>query len=402
MEKKFLEVVDSSINNEAKLLNRISEEIWKNPELKFEEIAAHKLLTDALIEKGFSVKKSFVLPTAFIAEFDSKKPGPVVATICEYDALPEVGHACGHNLIAESGFGAGLAIKAAMTTYPEIPGKVVVIGTPAEEGGGGKIKLINAGVFNDVDVALMVHPAPNDHLFPPFIGIERMTITFTGKESHASGYPWEGLNALDAVVGCYNNIALLRQQIKPTCKVHGIITKGGDAANIIPGLTEMILYIRAATTFDMQSLKKRIEACIKSAAYATGCQEEIKYFDEENYQSLMTNKLLAEIYKEYAEGFGVKFDDGNPKVIPFMASSDMGNVSHTVPSIHPCYSIGTNAANHSKAFTQASGTKEAQLATLITSKSMAMVGLKVLCDQEFLKNVKDQFERDVREDAAAP
>ncbi|CAL1290764.1 unnamed protein product [Larinioides sclopetarius] len=220
MEEKLFDFVNKTINNEANFLNHISQEIWKFPELKFEEKFAHDLLTNALEKKGFTVERNFILPTAFRAVFSSLKKGPAVVVICEYDALPKIGHACGHNLIAESGLGAGIAIKAALEEFPEIAGKVIVLGTPAEEGGGGKVTLINGGAFKDVDAALMVHPAPDDHLYPPFIGIKRKIISFTGQEAHASGYPWEGLNALDAAVGAYNNLALLRQHIKPTCRVH--------------------------------------------------------------------------------------------------------------------------------------------------------------------------------------
>ncbi|XP_035205048.1 peptidase M20 domain-containing protein 2-like, partial [Stegodyphus dumicola] len=230
--------------------------------------------------------------------------GPTVAVICEYDALPKIGHACGHNLIAEAGFGAGLAIKAAMEANPDIPGKVVVLGTPAEEGGGGKKTLIEKGAFKDIDIALMVHPSPDNHLYPPFIGIQRVIIKYTGKEAHASGYPWEGLNALDAAVACYNNVALLRQHIKPTCKIHGVITKGGEAPNIIPGHTEVQFYYRAHSSKEMENLKKRLEACFKSAALATGCEISITYDDSNAYESLITNRVLAELYKKYATALG--------------------------------------------------------------------------------------------------
>ncbi|GIY64511.1 peptidase M20 domain-containing protein 2 [Caerostris extrusa] len=380
MEEKYFEIVNKTIDNEANFLNHISEEIWKHPELKHEEKFAHDLLTNALEKKGFTVERHYILPTAFRAEYSSQKAGPAIVVICEYDALPKIGHACGHNLIAESGLGAGIAIKTVLETCPEISGKVVVLGTPAEEGGGGKIDLINGGAFKNIDAALM------------------KIISFTGQEAHASGYPWEGINALDAAVATYNNLALLRQHIKPTCRVHAIIKKGGEAANVIPGYSELDLFYRAATNFEMEKLNKRIDACINAAAVSTGCEVSIE-IDKNSYQSLMTNKILAERYKKYAEKLGVQFDDGNNKKIPFMASSDMGDVSHVVPSIHPTYSIGTQAANHSVEFTKASGTSEAQVTTLITSKSMAMVALDLMCDQNMLKQAKEQFNIDLAEDA---
>ncbi|GFR26002.1 peptidase M20 domain-containing protein 2 [Trichonephila clavata] len=398
MDDRIFEAVNSTVENEANFLSHVSQEIWKFPELKHEEKVAHDLLTNALEQKGFSVERHYILPTAFRAEFTSGKTGPTIVVICEYDALPKIGHACGHNLIAESGLGAGIAIKSALEVFPEISGKVVVLGTPAEEGGGGKVTLIKGGAFKDVDAALMVHPSPDNHLYPPFIAISRKTIKFTGREAHASGYPWEGLNALDAVVGAYNNLALLRQHIKPTCRVHAIITKGGEAPNVIPGNTEMKLYYRGPTNYEMENLNKRIDSCMTAAAISTGCEVSIENEDDDAYQSLMTNKILAERYKKYAEKLGVQFDDGNNKKIPFMASSDMGDVSHVVPSIHPTYSIGTRAVNHSVEFTQASGTPEAHLTTLITAKSMAMVALDLMQDKDFLKKAKEQFQIDLAED----
>jgi len=397
MEQNIKSFVSSVFKADADLLNNISQDIWKHPELKFEEKYAHEVLTKVLEDRGFSVTRHYNLPTAFRAEYKSSIPGPTIAVICEYDALPKVGHACGHNLIAEAGLGAGLAIKAAIEKF-NVPGKVVVLGTPAEEGGGGKVILIDAGAFKNIDIALMVHPSPDNHLYPPFIGIKRVTVNYVGKESHASGYPWEGLNALDAAVACYNNVSLLRQHIKPTCKIHGIITKGGEAANVIPGNTEVVLYFRAATTKDLLSLQKRVEACISSAATATGCQYSLNYAAENEYDSLMTNKVLAEIYKKYAVEQGVHFDDGNVKVIPFMASSDMGNVSHVVPSIHPTYSIGTKAPNHSIDFTEASGKPEAQKTTLIAAQSMALLAIEVMTQPDILKQTKEQFLKDLEED----
>ncbi|XP_054719607.1 xaa-Arg dipeptidase-like [Uloborus diversus] len=398
MAKELISFVETTVNSESSFLNHISQEIWKNPELKFEETFAHDLLVKVLKEKRFTVQEHYVMPTAFRAEFQSKVPGPTVVVICEYDALPRIGHACGHNLIAESGLGAGLAIKTAMEKNPNIPGKVVVLGTPAEEGGAGKITLLSAGAFEGVDAALMVHPGPLDHLYTPFIGVSRATVQFNGKEAHASGYPWDGVNALDAAVACYTNYSHLRQHIKPDCRIHAIITKGGDAPNVIPGHTELKVHCRSATTKDLENLNKKVAACAESAAIATGCTYKIIPDKEPAYESLMTNSVLAERYKKYAEHFGVKFCDSNPKAIPFMASSDMGNVSHVVPSIHPTYSIGTTAVNHSVGFTEASGAPEAQPATLITAKAMALLALDVLLDKEFLSEAKRRFQKDLKED----
>ena len=213
-------------------LYELSSEIWRNPELGFKEYKAHELLTSFLEKKGFAVEHSFTgIETAFRATFGSGRPN--VCVICEYDALPEIGHACGHNLIAEAGVAAGLGLKTALESKNASKGRVTVLGTPAEEGGGGKVYLIENGAFEDVDIAMMVHPAPYTVLMPTFSAIGEFKITFTGKASHAAAFPWEGVNALDAAVLAYNSISVLRQQMKPTWCVHGIITNGGAKPNIM-------------------------------------------------------------------------------------------------------------------------------------------------------------------------
>ncbi|XP_013785248.1 peptidase M20 domain-containing protein 2-like isoform X1 [Limulus polyphemus] len=385
------------IETEKEKFDAISKEVWRNPELRFEERHAHNLLADALEQEGFKVQRHYILPTAFRAEYPpdrSSERQVQVAVLCEYDALPAIGHACGHNLIAESSLAAGFAIKAALETDPSIKGKVIVIGTPAEEGGGGKNILIEGGAFINIDVALMAHPSPTDHLFPPFIGYKNLTVDYKGKAAHASGYPWEGINALDAVVACYNSLAFLRQQIKPTNRIHAIITKGGVIEGIIPEEAQMKIVFRAANLEDLKSLQEKVIACIFAAATSTGC--EVMYnINERSYEHLLTNKELANTYKKHAEAMGVVFQDGDHRIIPFMASTDMGNVSHIVPSIHPTFSINTSAPNHSKAFTEAAGATAAQTPTLNAAKALALTGLEVLQSTELLNAVKRQFEEDI-------
>lgn len=386
------------IDNESTFLNQLSQDIWKHPEINYQEVYSHQTLVSALEDFGFSVQKNYILPTAFRAEF-GRGNSPKIAILCEYDALPEIGHACGHNLIAEAGVAASIAIKKVLENQNNIQGKVVVIGTPAEEGGGGKIKLIQGGAFKDIDAALMVHPSPTDHLYPPFIGVLKLTVNYTGKAAHASGYPWEGLNALDAAVACYSNIAFLRQQIKPNCRIHCVITKGGHVPNIIPEETELKLYIRAANSRELENLRKRVEGCCTAAAQATGCQVKITFDSEHRYEHLITNRYLADTYKKYAEQMGVQFLDGNALYIPFMASSDVGNVSHVVPSIQPTYSIGTSAPNHSSDFTRASGAALAQPPTLVAAKSMALTALEIFSDPQLLIAIKKQFDEDLAHDS---
>ncbi|XP_076311243.1 xaa-Arg dipeptidase-like isoform X1 [Tachypleus tridentatus] len=385
------------IETEKEKFDAISKEVWRNPELRFEERHAHNLLADALEQEGFKVQRNYILPTAFRAEYPPDKSSEKqvqVALMCEYDALPSIGHACGHNLIAESSLAAGFGIKAALETDPSIIGKVIVIGTPAEEGGGGKNILQEGGAFIGIDVALMAHPSPTDHLFPPFIANKRITVDYKGKAAHASGFPWEGINALDAAVACYNSFAFLRQQIKPTNRIHAIITKGGDIEGVIPEEAQMKIVFRAANMEDMKSLQEKVIACIFAAATSTGC--EVMYnIHERSYKHLLTNKELANTYKKHAEAMGVVFQDGDHKAIPFMASTDMGNVSHVVPSIHPTFSINTSAPNHSKVFTEAAGAPAAQIPTLNAAKAMALTGLEVMQSTELLNAIKRQFEEDI-------
>ncbi|XP_076311261.1 xaa-Arg dipeptidase-like isoform X3 [Tachypleus tridentatus] len=335
------------IETEKEKFDAISKEVWRNPELRFEERHAHNLLADALEQEGFKVQRNYILPTAFRAEYPPDKSSEKqvqVALMCEYDALPSIGHACGHNLIAESSLAAGFGIKAALETDPSIIGKI--------------------------------------------------TVDYKGKAAHASGFPWEGINALDAAVACYNSFAFLRQQIKPTNRIHAIITKGGDIEGVIPEEAQMKIVFRAANMEDMKSLQEKVIACIFAAATSTGC--EVMYnIHERSYKHLLTNKELANTYKKHAEAMGVVFQDGDHKAIPFMASTDMGNVSHVVPSIHPTFSINTSAPNHSKVFTEAAGAPAAQIPTLNAAKAMALTGLEVMQSTELLNAIKRQFEEDI-------
>ncbi|XP_071034911.1 xaa-Arg dipeptidase isoform X2 [Parasteatoda tepidariorum] len=315
--------------------------------------------------------------------------GPVVAVLLEYDALPVIGHGCGHNLISEAGVAASIGIKAVMEADPTIVGKLVVLGTPAEEGGGGKVQLIKKGAFKDIDVAMMVHPRKFTIFAPPTLSKINCVIDFKGKESHASAFPWEGLNALDAAVCFYQSIGLLRQQIKPSYRLHAIITKGGTAPNIIPAEAQLKMYIRAPTRNEVYELKAKVEKCMQGAATSTGCTYSAQ-FDEENcYENLITNPVLGKLFGKFSEQLGLPECD-TMKEIP-AGSTDMGNVSHVVPSIHPVYDIETNAANHTIEFADASYSTKAQAPTLIAAKSMAMTALTLFRHPEVLAQVQAEF-----------
>lgn len=386
-------LVDEIIDQESQVFDQLSRDIWNHPETNYQETYSHQTLVCALENFGFCVQKNFILPTAFRAEFGKGK-GPTVAILCEYDALPEIGHACGHNLIAEAGVAAGVGIKRVLENGDNFQGKVVILGTPAEEGGGGKIELLEAGAFKDIEAVLMVHPSPSDYLYPSFISVVKLEVNYSGKAAHAFGYPWEGFNALDAAVACYNNVALLRKHTKPNCVIHGIISKGGVAPIIIPDQTQLKFFIGANDSQQLEEIKKRVESCCLAAAQATGCRVDLTFHTDVQYHNLVSNKCLAMTYEKYARQMGVKFSDHDPHSLPFLAASDVGNVSHVVPSIQPLYSIGTSEPNHSLAFTRASGSSEAQPPTLLAAKSLALTALEIFLDEKLLSRIKEQFIED--------
>ena len=366
------------------LYQEISDEIWKNPELGFEEYKAHDVLTTFLEKKGFSVERSYTgIETAFRATFGSGRPN--VCVICEYDALPEIGHACGHNLIAEAGVAASLGLKAALESSNAPKGRLTVMGTPAEEDVGGKISLLENGAFEDVDIAMMVHPAPYSILKTQFVACLELRVTYTGKAAHAAAFPWEGVNALDAAVVAYTSISVLRQQMKTDHSIHGIITNGGAKPNIIPEKASTEYYIRAPTRNEMYALAKKVRACFEAAANANSCQlaieESCSCFD------MKSNNTLAQIYLENYKIFGGSMMEELREI----GSTDMGNVSYAVPSIHPMYKIGRGEVYHTREFTSVSNTPEAHAETLVAAKAMAHTCIDVLTTDGLLEEIKKEF-----------
>ena len=379
------EIASSCVDNSKDDLYQLSNEIWQNPELGSKEYKAHDLLTNFLEKKGFTVERSFTgIKTAFRATFGSGRPN--VCVICEYDALPEIGHACGHNLIAEAGIAAGLGLKAVLESPNAPKGMVTVMGTPDEEGSGGKVDMIENSAFKDVDIAMMVHPAPFSVLKPQHVTCVDWQVTYIGKAAHAAAFPWEGMNALDAAVMAYTSISVLRQQMKPTERVHAIISNGGAKPNIIPEKAEMQYMIRAETTADAKVLFKKVKACWKAAATATRCQMELKQ-TAAFYNDVQSNEMLVRLFKENNLQLGMDY-------LEFMegaGSTDMGNVSYVVPSIHPLYKIGSGETNHTREFTQVSNTPEAHSETLTAAKAMAHTCIDVLTTDGLLEEIKKKF-----------
>ncbi|XP_069102697.1 xaa-Arg dipeptidase-like isoform X3 [Argopecten irradians] len=383
-----------AIDNIALELNNVSQELWKNPELNYKEHHAHAVLTDFLENQGFHVERKYKLDTAFRATFGDDSAGPHVAVLCEYDALPEIGHACGHNLIAELGVAAGVGIKAAMETSGQPIGKITIMGTPDEECEGGKLILLQKEAFEKIDVAMMSHPGPSDSLLANTMAMDWVTVTYKGKASHAAAFPWEGVNALDAAVTCYQTVSCMRQQMKPTWRVHGIITKGGTRPNIIPEEASLEYYIRAPNRAELNVLREKIVGCFESAATATGCKVECDFSDMP-YLNVINNEVLASSFETNAKELGLDFNEhGVPSGDIPMGSTDMGNVSYVVPSIHPFFYIGTDEVNHTRGFTGATGAPVAQPYTILQGKAMAMTAIDVFTNKELLHRIKAEFDNE--------
>ncbi|NWI18243.1 P20D2 protein, partial [Crypturellus soui] len=393
-----------SVEVNAARLGALSHDIWSRPELAYEEHQAHDAMTrffsgDELPGAAWDVQPRYKLGTAFRAEWGTAAPHgsrPLrVAFLCEYDALPGIGHACGHNLIAEVGAAAALALKAALESLPQPPPvavQITVLGTPAEEDGGGKIDLIEAGAFDDLDVVFMAHPSQENAAYLPDVAEHDVTVKYYGKASHAAAYPWEGLNALDAAVLAYNNLSVLRQQMKPTWRVHGIIKNGGVKPNIIPSYTEMEYYLRAPSVKDLSLLTEKVENCFKAAAVATGCKVEIKG-SEHDYYNVLPNKSLEKVYKENGKKLGIEFISDDLILNGLSGSTDFGNVTFVVPGLHPYFYIGSDALNHTEQYTEAAGSQNAQFYALRTAKALAMTALDVIFKPDLLEEVRQDFRR---------
>jgi amidohydrolase len=294
--------------------------------------------------------------------------GPLVAVLCEYDALPGIGHACGHNIIAAAGLGAGLAAAAVADA---LGGRVMILGTPAEEGGGGKQKLIDAGAFEGVVAAMMVHPASSDLPTMEAIAIHLLTVRYFGRAAHAAASPWQGTNALDAAVLGYMNVAALRQHILPSERIHGVFLRAGDKPNIVPDYAEAFWYVRSKNLHTIEPLKARVLAALEAGAQATGCTFEHVWGDIP-YADMVDNAPLLGLYTANAEQLGrviVEADEDTAVI----GSTDMGNVSYSVPAIHPMIKAAPRGcAIHTKDFAVHAASPLGDQAVLDGAKAMAM------------------------------
>jgi amidohydrolase len=369
-------------------LEKLSRQIHDNPELAYQEVKAAGWLADFLDTHGFKVERGVAgVETAFRGTLETGE-GPTIAILCEYDALPGIGHACGHNVIATAGAGAGVALAAVRDALPK--GRIQVIGTPAEEGGGGKVRLIQGGVFKTVDAAMMIHGFDRWIMHQDLLGIVRTGFEFTGKAAHASADPWEGVNALDAVIQTFNNVSMLRQQIRPDSRIHGIVTSGGAAANIIPEFASAIFYVRAPELEYVWALQKRLIACAEGAAQATGCTVKVLSHPETAYEPMKRNATLLDLFRANARALGVV---ESPESRDRMGSSDIGNVSQVIPAIQPMVQIApAGTPIHSRDFEKAAVTPLARDGMLKAAKIMAQTACDLLATPGLVKDARREFE----------
>jgi len=370
-------------------LLKVSRYIYHNPELGFQEKKASRKLVAVLKNHGFKVAyPAGGVETAFQASITGAAERPHIAILAEYDALPDIGHACGHNLIATAGLGAGLAMT---QVIPSIRGRVSIIGTPAEEilTDSGKMRLVTAGIFEDVDVAMIAHPHGRTWLDKPFLSVDEVSVSFSGKSAHAASAPHLGINAYDAVQLTFIGLSFLRQQLRQDARVHWGDLKVSGAKNVIPDTSSATICVRASDDEYTKEIREKVINCIKGAALMTGCTAQ--YDVSEGYRAMNYNLRLNALFRENVRCLGIPVDE-----LPQhggAASSDMGNVSQVVPSIHPFFKIKDDVVPHTEEFLEAANTNAAFEATLNVAKAMAMTAAALLSKPELLKQVRKEFER---------
>lgn len=376
-----------------KELNKIEQELWvmseqlyHNPELGDKEFKSMELLTDFLTEHQFNIETGIVnRPTAFKAEFKSDKPGPAIAYLAEYDALPEVGHGCGHNLIGTMSTGAGVILSKLVA---ETGGSVTVFGTPAEETNGAKVPMSESGTFKDIDVAMILHPSDESYASGDSLAMDAIQYSYFGKSAHAAASPEKGINALDSVIQLFNGINALREHLPSDVRIHGVIANGGQAANVVPNKAVAQFYIRAKERAYLNEVVEKVKHIAQGAAMMTGAALEIENY-ELSYDNMITNHTLSDIFSKNLSEAGVgavhpaKQDYG---------SIDMGNVSQVVPAIHPY--IGLNEPGliaHTKDFADKTITEDGKSALSKGAWALATTGFDLLTNPDLLHKVREEF-----------
>jgi amidohydrolase len=373
----------AKVDSQRPKLVALSHRIHDNPETGFHEVKAAKWLSVYLEANGFKIERGICdLPTAFRATYGNGKP--VIALMAEYDALPQIGHACGHNIICTAATGAAVAAKEAIDQYG---GSMVVIGTPAEEMFGGKAIMAERGAFKDIDIAMIVHPSSHDLSSARALACITLEVEFFGKAAHAAARPEEGINALEALILSFNGINSLRQHINERARIHGIITKGGDAPNIVPDHTAGTFLVRAVDEAYLEELKVKVLNCFQAAALATGAQ--LQYAWKEYYAPIRANTTLAGVMAANMRAIG-----RDPQPIPDRASgsSDMGNVSMLVPAIHPEVAIAPPKTSlHSVDFREAAVSAEGDRGLIDGAKALALTAVDLLANPKTIAAIRKEF-----------
>jgi len=365
----------------------VSDFLLQNPELAYQEIKACEHLSAILEQNGFNVQKGVGnVETSFLARpADCKPIRPAVALLAEYDALPKIGHGCGHNLIAAASLGAAIALRRVLK---DAAGALVLVGTPAEEGGGGKVRLAEAGVFENMDAAMMFHPSSMNIVGKGMLGRIKFKIEFFGRSAHASGTPDKGINALDALIQTYNSINAFRQHLRPDGRIHGIITHGGDAPNIIPDYTAGLFYVRASSGSYQDELFERVKQCCEGASLATGTEYKIEAYPPV-LDPMKRNPALEAAVESNLRTLGIEIDKDDGR----RGSSDMGNLSHYLPAIHPWLAIvDPEIAGHTAEFREATKSDRGRQTLLNASKMLAMTAWDYLNSYELREQAKQDFE----------
>ncbi|MCM3133020.1 M20 family metallopeptidase [Paenibacillus polysaccharolyticus] len=380
------------IDQYASRFKDISSYIGAHPELGNEEYLASARLKEELSYHEFKVQAPILgLETAFIGTYASSKPGPTIALLCEYDALPEIGHACGHHLICMMSLGAAVGLKAIVD---EVGGTIKVFGTPAEETRGAKVPMAEAGLFDDCDVALMAHPFYAYEKSGSSLAIDAVQFEFHGKSSHAAASPHEGINALDAVIQTFTGINAFRQQVKSTVRIHGIINSGGQAANIIPDYASAQFYVRAATRKELNVLTERVVQIAQGAALQTGCKLVTSNY-ETSYDEMVTNETFSDAFSQNLMELGIPQEEivsGNDH-----GSMDIGNVSLRCPAIHPYIRVVDEVHTlHSVEFRDLALQERALDGMILGAKALAATAYDVLSKPELLQAIRKEFDQITR------
>ena len=362
----------------------IADELFRHPETGLDEVRSSALLAGFLVREGFRVTRGEAgLPTAFRAEYGEGEPAIVL--IAEMDALPVMGHACGHNVIAAAAIGAAAALRSFL---PADAARIVVLGTPAEEIGVGKVEMIRHGLFDDISFALMVHPSSRRYVIKEYLGLAKVRFTFFGKPAHAAAYPEEGINALDAVLQTFNAINALRQQLRQDVRVHGIVTEGGIAPNIIPERAAAYFYVRADDLAELERVKGRVVACAEGAATATGCRLQVED-DPRVLAPLKVNRTFSALYSAQLAYLGLQESDAPAD--KNRGSSDIGNVSQIVPTIHPHVPIGDGIQIHSEEFARATVSERGRAAVAEGAAALALTAVELVLRPEIREKIRAEF-----------